>query len=122
MAMMKSRTWQRPLLAVPLCALVLGPMPGCSNPAGPVSGECTRTTVFNGVVPIQGSARVVQSITTPHTGRLRITVDWGLDVNIMSAVLAQGPCSLEQFQANQRNVIVDLFSPPKPLAESTTWL
>ena len=117
-----ARSWLRPLVLAPLWAVALGPVSGCSNPAGPAPGACTRETVLNTLTPIPASTHIVQSLTTNKTGRLNVTVDWKLDVNVMSAVLAQGPCTLDQFSANECNVIVDLFSPPKPLEDSTTWL
>jgi hypothetical protein len=116
------RAWLRPIVAGPLCALALGQMWGCSSPAGPPSPSCTRETLFDGRRFIPGSTQVFQTITTPRSGRLTVTVDWVVPDTIIRVVLAQAPCSQEQFRVNGCNVIVDLFPPPKPLEESTTWL
>ena len=115
-------SWRRPLVVAPLCALALGPMAGCSNPAGPTSGPCTEQTVFSDQSPIAANTYLVQSVTAPQTGRLTVTVDWVVPTNILSTVLAQAPCTLEQFLANKCNVILNLFPPPKPLNASTYWL
>jgi hypothetical protein len=113
---------KRALIVASLCALALGEAASCSNPAGPPSGECTRETVFNGRDRVPANNYIVQRVTTTKTGRLSVTMDWVLDSSVLSLVLAQGPCSLDQFKADQCNVISDLFPPPKPLQDSTTWL
>src|SRR5262249_62084683 len=113
-----TRSWQRSLVLVPLCALVVGEMEGCSRPDGPPTTPCTVETVFSGDSRIPASTYFVQSITTDRTGRLAVIVDWRLPTDIVSTVLAQGPCSLDQFLANQCNVILNLFPPPKPLVAS----
>jgi hypothetical protein len=113
----------RPALVVaPLCALALGQMAGCSSPAGPSSGPCIVETVFSGQNEVPASTYLVQPITTTKTGRLEVTVDWVSPANIISTVLAQAPCSLDQFKADHCNVILNLFPPPKPLEASTFWL
>jgi hypothetical protein len=117
-----TRSWARPFVVAALGALALGQVSSCSNPAGPVSGACTRETVFSGRDRVAASTYIDQPITTTKTGRLNLTMDWVLDSSVLSLVLAQGPCSLEQFKANECNVISDLFPPPKPLSDSTTWL
>jgi len=116
------RRSRRALVAAPLWALALGQAAGCSHPTGPTSGVCTQETVFTGHNPIAESTYLIQPITTDKTGRLELTVDWVLDANIIRMVLTQAPCSLEQFNADQCNVILDLFPPPKPLTASTFWL
>ena len=116
------RSSRRALVVAPLCALALGHMAGCSHPAGPTSDPCTQETVFNAHNQIPASTFLIQPLTTDKTGRLDLTVDWVLDANIISMVLTQAPCSLDQFKADQCNVIVNLFPPPKPLTGSTFWL
>ena len=117
-----TRIWLRPLVVAPLCALALGQMSGCSSPAGPPSPPCTRETVLSGIQRVPGSTQVVQTFTTPRTGRLHVTVDWVSPETIIRVVLAQTPCGPDEFRVNGCNVISDLFPPPKPVEESTTWL
>ncbi len=117
-----TRSWRRPLVVAPLCALALGQGAGCSNPAGPPTTPCTIETVFSGESQIPANTYIVQSITTPVTGRLAVTVDWVLRTNIVSTVLAQAPCSVDQFLEDRCNVILNLFPPPKPLTASTYWM
>ena len=117
-----TRSWRRPLVVAPLCALALGQGAGCSNPAGPPTAPCTVETVFSGDQQIPANTYIVQSITTPVTGRLAVTVDWVLRTNIVSTVLAQAPCSVDQFLDDRCNVILNLFPPPKPLTASTFWM
>jgi hypothetical protein len=117
-----TRSWRRPLVVAPLCALALGQGAGCSNPAGPPTTPCTVETVFSGDRQIPANTYIVQSITTSVTGRLAVTVDWVLRTNIVSTVLAQAPCSVEQFLDDRCNVILNLFPPPKPLTASTFWM
>jgi hypothetical protein len=112
---------KRPL-AASLCALALVAMPACSSPAGPPSFPCTRETVFSGAPHVPGSTQVIQTITTPRTGRLVVTVDWASPESIIRVVLAQAPCGPDQFRVNGCNVIADEFPPPKPIEEDTTWL
>jgi len=114
-----TRSWRRPLVA--LCALALSPMASCSSPAGPTTGPCEELT-FGGQSRIPADTFVVQSITLPQPGRLDVTLDWMLTTNIVSLTLAQAPCSVEQFQADKCNVLLNLFPPPKPLVGSTYWL
>jgi hypothetical protein len=116
-----TRTWLRPLVAA-LGALALVPMPGCSSPAGPPTSSCTRQTVFSGDPHVPASTQVVQTFSTPRTGRLVVTVDWVSTESIIRVVLAQAPCGPDQFKVNGCNVITDQVPPPKPLTESTTWL
>jgi len=111
----------RSLVAL-LAALALGQLSGCESPADPPTTPCTRETVFSGDRQIPGATQVVQSITTPVTGRLRFTVDWASPETIIRVVLAQAPCGPDQFRVNGCNVIADLFPPPKPVEEATTWL
>ena len=114
-------SWRRPLVVLPLCVLALGPVASCSSPAGPVTGPCEET-VFSRESRIPADTYVVQSITLPQTGRLDVTMDWVLTTDIVSLALAQAPCSADQFQADECNVILNLFPPPKPLTGSTYWL
>jgi hypothetical protein len=109
-----TRSWRRPLVVAPLCALALGQGAGCSNPAGPPTTPCTIETVFSGESQIPANTYIVQSITTPVTGRLAVTVDWVLRTNIVSTVLAQAPCSVDQFLEDRCNVILNLFHPRSP--------
>ena len=117
-----TRSWTRPLVVTALSALALGEASSCSNPAGPVSAPCTRETIFDGRDRVAANTYIAQRITTTTTGRLNVTMDWVLDASVLSLVLTQGPCSVEQFRADECNVISDLFPPPKPLQDSTTWL
>jgi hypothetical protein len=112
---------RRPLVALPLCALALGPLASCSSPEGPTTGPCEEME-FGGQSRIPADTYVVQSITLPETGRLDVTLDWMLTTDIVSLTLAQAPCSSDQFQADKCNVLLNLFPPPKPLAGSTYWL
>src|SRR5262245_33875052 len=112
----------RSLVAALLCALALGQLPGCSSPAGPDPGTCIRETVFSAQDHIPASTQIVQTITTPRTGRLIVTVDWVDPEHIVSVVLAQAPCGADEFRVNSCNVISNLFPPPKPLVTTTTWL
>jgi len=116
-----TRTWRRPLVFGALFTFALGHMAGCSSPAGPTTGPCEET-VFSGQSRIPANTFAVQSITMPQTGRLDVTMDWVLTTDIVSLVLAQAPCSVEQFQDDECNVILNLFPPPKPLVGSTYWL
>jgi hypothetical protein len=124
MAMMntRARSSRRTLVVASLLALALGDMGGCSHPTGPTSAACTQETVFNAHNPIPASTFLIERITTNKIGRLELSLDWLLDANIISMVLTQAPCSLEQFKADQCNVILNLFPPPKPLTGSTFWL
>jgi hypothetical protein len=117
-----TRSWLRPLVIVALCALAAGPMSGCESPADPPTTDCSRITVFNGPRQIPGTTQVVQRITSPATGRIRFTVDWVSPDSIIRVVLTQAPCGPEQFRVNGCNVIADVFPPPKPVEEATTWL
>jgi hypothetical protein len=119
--MAETRGWLRPLIA-PSCALALGALSGCSGPAGPPSLPCTRETVLSSAPRVPGSTQVMQTFTTPKTGRLTMTVDWVSPDSIIRVVLAQAPCGPDEFRVNGCNVIADEFPPPKPLEESTTWL
>jgi hypothetical protein len=116
-----TRSWRRLLVVASLGALALGPMASCSSPAGPTTGPCEET-VFGGQSRIPANTFVVQSITMPQTGRLDVTMDWVLPTDIVSLTLAQAPCSIEDFQADKCNVLLNLFPPPKPLEGSTYWL
>jgi hypothetical protein len=78
--------------------------------------------VLSGVQRVPGSTQVVQTFTTPRTGRLHVTVDWVSPETIIRVVLAQTPCGPDEFRVNGCNVISDQFPPPKPVEESTTWL
>ena len=114
-------SWRRPLVVLPLCVLALGPLASCSSPEGPTTGPCEEMD-FGGQSRIPADTYAVQSITLPETGRLEVTLDWVLTTNIVSLTLAQAPCSVEQFHADECNVILNLFPPPKPLVGSTYWL
>ena len=115
-------SWRRPLVLATLCALSLGPMVGCSSPAGPAEGPCIQETVFNSQDEIPANTYRVQPITTGQTGWLVVTMDWRSPVNIVSLALAQAPCTSTQFQEDHCNVILNLFPPPKPLEATTFWL
>jgi hypothetical protein len=108
--------------AAAACALALGPLSGCEDAEGPPSFPCTRQTVLSVETRIPASTQIVQSFTTPNTGRLVFSVDWVDPEHIVSVVLAQAPCGEAEFRANACNVISNLFPPPKPLADTTTWL
>jgi hypothetical protein len=108
-------------IAGPLCILALAPA-GCDVPSGPPPAECTREIVFSRTTVIAPSTQIVQRFTTPRTGRLRFSVDWVNPENIVSVVLAEAPCGPDEFKADACNVIANLFPPPKPLADTTTWL
>jgi hypothetical protein len=112
---------KRPL-AASWCALALVAFPACSGPDGPPNFPCTRETVFSGSPRVPGSTQVIQTVTTPRTGRLVVTVDWVSPESIIRVVLAQAPCGPDRFRVNGCNVIADEFPPPKPIEESTTWL
>jgi hypothetical protein len=116
-----SRAWCRALVA-PVCALALGQMSGCSSPAGPPSVTCTRATVLSANPHVPASNQVIETFTTPTTGRLTVMVDWPTPETIIRVVLAQSPCGAARFKVNGCNVISDLFPPPKPVEASTTWL
>jgi|SRR5215468_334077 len=109
--------------AVSLSALVLGVTTGCgSSPAGPPPVECAQTTLVSASRTVAPNTKEAQAFTTPATGRLDVTVDWSLPVNIVSVALAQSPCSVDQLQASACNVYFSQFSPPKPLVNSTSLL
>ena len=112
---------RRPLVALPLCALALGPLASCSSPEGPTTGPCEETR-FSRERRIPADAYIVVPVTLPETGRIEVTLDWVLPTNIVSLTLAQAPCSVEQFQADKCNVLLNLFPPPKPLVGSTYWI
>jgi hypothetical protein len=116
-------TGARPL-ATAVCALALAALASCSSPspADPPSFPCTRETLFSGSPRVPGSTQVIQTVKSPRTGRLTVTVDWVSADSIIRVVLAQAPCGPEQFRVNACNVISDEFPPPKPVVESTTWL
>ena len=116
-----TRAWLCSRVAV-LCALALAQLPACSSPAGPPSPTCTRETIFSGNPQVPASTQVVQTITTPRTGRLTVTVDWVSPESIIRVVLAQSPCGADAFRVKSCNIIVDEFPPPKPVETSTTWL
>jgi hypothetical protein len=117
-----TRSWVRLGVLAPLCALAVDQMSGCSSPSGPPSFPCTRETVFNAQSRIPASTQVVQSFTTTKTGRLLFSVDWADPEHIISVVLAEAPCGEAEFRDKACNVIANLFPPPKPLADTTTWL
>jgi hypothetical protein len=100
----------------------LGPLGGCSSPAGPAPVPCTQVTVFSNRSQLPASTQQIQAITTTAVGRLSVIVDWASSDNVMSMVLAQAPCSSDQLAADEYNVLFSLFSPPKPLQDSTTLL
>jgi hypothetical protein len=83
---------------------------------------CTHATVFSSRTQIAAHAKTVQSFTTSETGRLELTVDWSFAPTVVSAILSQAPCTLDKLEASECNVQFTLFSPPKPLHESTTLL
>jgi hypothetical protein len=116
-----TRGWLRSLASA-LCALALAQLPACSSPAGPPSPTCTRETIFSSNPQVPASTQVVQTITTPRTGRLTVTVDWVSPESIIRVVLAQSPCGADAFRVKSCNIIVDEFPPPKPVETSTTWL
>jgi hypothetical protein len=117
-----TRPWHRSLVVAALCAFAVGRMAGCASPLDPPTGPCIRETVFTRQSRIPGSTQITQSFTTPRTGRLVVTVDWVNPLNIVGTALAQAPCSPTQFQEDACNIILNLFPPPKPLEEATTWL
>jgi hypothetical protein len=116
-----SSSLRRPLVVVALCVLALGPTASCSSPEGPTTGPCEET-LFSGQSRIPPDTYAVQTITMPQTGRLEVTLDWVLTTNIVSLTLAQAPCSVDDFQSDKCNVLLNLFPPPKPLTGSTYWL
>jgi len=116
-----TRTWLRPRAGL-FCILALAQMPACSSPADPPSFPCTRETVFTGNPHVPASTQVVQTVTTPRTGRLTVAVDWVSPESIIRVVLAQSPCGADAFRVKSCNIIVDEFPPPKPVETSTTWL
>ena len=117
-----SRMHERSLLLIPLAAWAAGLL-GCgSNPAGPPAVPCTQSTVFTSTIEVPPNTQLVQSFTTQSTGRIGVTVDWRLDINLMSVVLSQAPCSISQLKASACNVLFSVFSPPKPLTSSTSLL
>jgi len=86
--------------------------PGALHPDDPVHGS--RVLAPN--------AKDTASITTPATGHLEVTVDWLLASDFVSVALAQAPCSVDQLSNSACDVLFSQFSPPKPLANSTSLL
>jgi hypothetical protein len=78
--------------------------------------------VFTSRTEVLANTKTVQTVTTTATGSLHVTVDWSSNSNVVSLVLAQAPCSLDQLQNSQCNVLFSLFAPPKPLQDSTSLL
>ena len=76
--------------------------------------------MFTSRTPIPANTKTVQVFTTHAAGSLHLTLDWGSETHAVSTVLAQAPCSLEQLQNSECNVLFSLFSPPKPLQDATT--
>ena len=105
-----------------LCGLAAGLFASCSTPAGPSPVPCTRTTLFTGSRVLAPNAKDTASITTPATGHLEVTVDWVLASDFVSVALAQAPCSVDQLSNSACDVLFSQFSPPKPLANSTSLL
>jgi hypothetical protein len=116
------RSLRRIPFLVPLCGLALGPLTSCSSPTGPAPVPCAQTTVFKSGTQLAANTSVIESFTTAATGAMDVTVDWASDSSVMSLVLAQAPCSLDQLQASGCNVLFSLWSPPKPMQSATSLL
>jgi len=100
--------------------VALGLLAGCSSPTDPPPVACTHSTVFTSRRQIPANTKDLQTFTIPATGSLDVTVDWTFAGSVMSAVLAQAPCSIEQLQSSSCNVIFSAFSPPKPITDATS--
>lgn len=108
--------------AAPLSGFALVLLSGCGSSTGPTAVPCAQSTVFTAHRKVPAGAKDIEVFTTHATGSLHLTVDWGSDSHEMSVALVQAPCSLEQIQNSQCNVLFTLVSPPKPLQEATTLL
>ena len=113
------RSW--PCLVL-LSGLIPGLATGCSSPTGPAPVPCTQTVAFAGQAQVATGNPLVQPFTTSATGALDVTVDWRSETDIMNVVLAQSPCDAERLAAAGCNVLFSLWSPPKPLQDSTSLL
>ncbi len=109
-------------LAAPILGVAVGTLTGCGSSTGPTPVPCTQSTVFTSRTQVPANSKSVQTLTTSATGSLHVTLDWGSTSNVVSVVLAQAPCSLEQLQKSECNVLFSLFSPPKPLQDATSLL
>lgn len=116
------RSFRLPAFAAPLLGFALAPLMGCGSSTGPTPVPCTQSTVFTSRTPVPANTKVVQTVTTSATGSLHLTLDWGSSSHAVSVAFAQAPCSLEQLQNSECNVLFSGFSPPKPLQEATSLL
>lgn len=116
------RSFRLPRFAALVLGPALAPLMGCGSSTGPTPVPCSQSVVFTAHGPIPAGTKNLETFTTHATGSLHVTVDWGSTSNEMSLLLTQAPCTLEQIQNSQCNVLFTVFSPPKPLHDVTTLL
>jgi hypothetical protein len=116
------RSFRLVTLAVPFVGAAAFALTGCGSSTGPTPVPCTQGTVFTSRTPIPANSKTVQVFTTQAAGSLHVSLDWVAPTHVVSTVLAQAPCSVEQLENSACNVLFSLFSPPKPLEDATTLL
>jgi hypothetical protein len=108
------------------CALVVAVLTGCggstATPTTPTATPCVQTMLLEGSGSLPAFTADVESVTTTTTGRLDVTLDWTSPSSTMGIVVAQQPCSFEQWQAGSCKVLLNSSSPPKPLKGSVQAL
>jgi hypothetical protein len=109
------------------CALVVALLTGCggstATPTTPSTApSCVQTMLLEGSGSLPAFTADLESVTTTTTGRLDVTLDWTSPSSTMGIVVAQEPCSFEQWQAGSCKVLLNSSSPPKPLKGSVQAL
>jgi hypothetical protein len=108
------------------CASVVALLTGCGDstatPTTPTATPCVQTMLLQGSGSLPAFTADVESVTTTTAGRLDVTLDWSSPSSTMGLVVAQEPCSFDQFQAGSCRVLLNSSSPPKPLKGSVQSL
>lgn len=111
------------LVPLAACAGLALSWSGCggSSPSSPTSAAvptpvpCTRTTILQGSGPLPANTAGFDSFTTTALGRLDVTLDWTFADSPMALFVARQPCEWDQFRAGTCSMLLQLYSPPKPL-------
>lgn len=114
-------------LALALLCLPFGACGGSSSsPSAPTPvavatpQPCAQTVLFQGSGEVPSGTLLNMPVTATAAGRLDVTADWTLTTNPVGLYIAQGACSLDQFNARSCNFLLRVEPGPKPLKGSAT--
>lgn len=107
-----------------LCAPFWACGGGSSSPSSPTPvavatpTPCAQTVQFQGSGDMPAGTLMSLPLTVPSSGRLDVTADWTLTSNSVGLYVAQGACSLAQFNARTCTFVIRLEPGAKPLKGS----